>query len=999
MGDERREGDIGWWKVTWGATRRLLRSRLALRMITVFLIGGALPLMIFGALAYVQVVAELESQTHRRLHQETKGVAMSIVERLLYLEAGLDLLLGSPRDPGGEATLGSGLRQLLERQFESVGIRAFGSEGPSRLLWGPALPSSVAPDRERAVEAGGSLIWMETADEERFPVVMMARRSEDGERWVWGRIHGSYLWDLGPRGSLPYQMELAVVDGEGRFLVRSAQVPDSLAPVLFQAAAQPRSSRGLEWDGGFGKHQGSFWVVPMATNYRTGPWVVALGIESSLAQEALARWRAVFPLSILLTLWVVLLLVVVQVRRSLDPLTALQRAVRQVGQGNFSTRVDLPTGDEFEDLARGFNRMAGRLGSQFETLSAITRLGRTAIARASDHTLLLAVLDSLRSSTGAETVAVALAGRTTIHIARSAPGLEPTVETSSRPVPSDDDGDAPWRSVISEVLPDPDRVCSVTVDGRRLGVLAASGPVPIDSAGLGELAEHVALVWRHRLLSDDLHRERTRLEELVEQLPHGVIVLDAEHRIVLANLLARNYLLDLSDAVPGQRLTHLGPMALVPPEAGEPVRWSDLSLPEPFRRIFVVAFSTMGPDRSVVLLRDVTQEREMQEELGQQERLAAVGRLAAGMAHDLNNTLQVVLSTTEMIHAESRSPTVREHAERVLDQSRHGSTLIRQMLDFSRRSPHRPEVLSLNRLVADHVTLFRHLVPRGVSLEAEIPDESLVVRADVTQIQQVLTNLVLNARDAMGEEGKIRIGIEACEHLPSDSAVRPTDAGSEAGWVALTVSDTGPGIPSEIQSRVFEPFFTTKELGRGSGLGLAQVHGIIEAHHGTIQLHSEPGRGTRFRILLPRSDEQLPETASPTLSPHRKTGKRILVVEDQEVVRMVLGIHLDTLGYKVETAVNGADAVQLMERIGGTIDLVISDVSMPKMNGKRLAAILHRTFPGLPVLLLTGYAEEEGPTLESLPGVTGLLQKPVTVERLAQAVEKALGGIRAQPSP
>lgn len=1007
----------------WRATRRLLRSRLALRMIGVFVAGGFLPLALVGVLAYLQVIVQLEEQAERRIRQETKGVAMSVVERLLYLETSLALVAdqvegaalaeSGPPSPPARAVLPTGLWELLHRQFRDLGWRSELPGGPSadpereretalRTLLGAPAPW-VPTERERAHLAGGRSVLRIDDPEDGPPVVVMAFRSPVAGVLVWGRIDHSYLWGLGPQGALPARTELAVVDGRARFLVASERVPIEVASRARELATQS-SSAPIRWSESDDRHIGYSWTIPMQANYGIDPWTVILGVERSLAFEGLARWRATFPLALLLALWAVLLVVVTQVRRSLDPLASLRATAIRLGEGDFSARVNLRTNDELEEVGDGFDLMASKLGQQFEILSLVGRSGRMAISGIRDEDLLRAVLDGLRRTLGFGSAMVALEhsdprfGEGVFYGRALAGGPVEIGRWSMAEIGAFGGGagrgPAQWARLVDDRAFAPAAVAPVSLDQRQLGVLAVADGEGSAIDALTELAEHLALVWHHRRVSRALDQERTRLEELVEQLPNGVVLLDSDQRILLANRLARDYLRDLSDSGPGDRLRRLGSLELPDAAHLEEVRWSELVMPEPFRRIFVVAHGPMGPDRSVVMLRDVTEERELQAQLRQQERLASVGQLAAGMAHDLNNMLQVILSTAELIQREGDLGRIRAHGERVVDQSRRGSMLIRQVLDFSRRSAPREEVLRLDLLLADGADLLRRLLPVSIGFEIEPGRDALVVRADPTQLQQVLTNLVVNARDAVGEEGEIRLRWRAVDRLPPRILGSPPEGRGTHGWAEIQVSDSGPGIPHAVQKRIFEPFFTTKPAGKGTGLGLAQVYGIVEAHGGAIRLDSGQERGTCFAIYLPLTEEEVEVEVEAETEEVEQTGT-ILVVEDNDLVRTILAANLEGLGYGTELAEHGIEALEVLRRSAeGELDLVISDVTMPAMGGKELVERMAAEGIDLPVLLVSGYSEGEAEALLALPGVVDLLEKPVSLGRLADSVQRALGASR-----
>ncbi len=369
---------------------------------------------------------------------------------------------------------------------------------------------------------------------------------------------------------------------------------------------------------------------------------------------------------------------------------------------------------------------------------------------------------------------------------------------------------------------------------------------------------------------------------------------------------------------------------------------------------------------------DITPLREAEAQLLQAQKMEAIGRLAGGIAHDFNNLLQAMLMDIELtrVRAEAAGPAVLDRLEA---QIRRGAALARQLLLFSRRGEARKERVDLGSLLEEDVRLLRRLLPENIALEVRRPGESVPVEVDPVQVEQVLMNLVVNARDAMPEGGRLEIALERRR----DRAV-------------VTVADTGHGIPPEIRDRIFEPFFTTKEHGRGTGLGLAVVHGVITSHGGTVSVQSEPGRGTTFTVELPLAAA---DGAGPGVSPREGgvpvpaagTDDRVLVVEDDAATRGSTVEILEALGYRVDAAADLEGARRLAS--GRRYDLLVSDVVLPDGSGAGLAAQLRERWPGLGVLLISGYPEEELPSRRALRGPRlAFLAKPFDAPTLARAL-------------
>lgn len=511
-------------------------------------------------------------------------------------------------------------------------------------------------------------------------------------------------------------------------------------------------------------------------------------------------------------------------------------------------------------------------------------------------------------------------------------------------------------------------------------------------------------ITERKRAEEALAAERERLAVTLRSTGDGVIATDPQGKIVLINEVAQMLTGWTPETALGKPLSevlaHFGGHALhetlVRCADGLPHDMMVEGLP---LRIFEMRTKpiTEGPEAGgqLLLVRNVTAEREVQRTLEQQGRLAAVGQLAAGIAHDFNNILTVVIGIAERLKIDSQFPSaIRSKLDLIAQQGRRASHLIRQILDFSRRSiiAERQRV-DLVPFLKEIVKLLERAIPEHVELTTELPPGDYLVYADPTQLQQVLTNLALNARDAMPNGGQLRI---AFSRLTLASGDYPPVAKMPAGeWIVLTVSDTGTGMPPEVLRHVFEPFFTTKEPGTGTGLGLAQVYGLVKQHDGFITVRSALGVGTTFTICLPAPvvPAEAPEAkALQELSGGR--GETILVVEDDAAVREVNTWLLEGMGYHVLAARTGEEALQLYTQHRDDISLVLMDMVMPGMGGAALYRTLRRYHPTTPVIVLSGYPLGTEARNARLEGIVDWLRKPLDLEQLGQAVRRALQGDR-----
>jgi two-component system cell cycle sensor histidine kinase/response regulator CckA len=392
------------------------------------------------------------------------------------------------------------------------------------------------------------------------------------------------------------------------------------------------------------------------------------------------------------------------------------------------------------------------------------------------------------------------------------------------------------------------------------------------------------------------------------------------------------------------------------------------------------------------IARDVTERRQIEEQLRQAQKMEAIGQLAGGIAHDFNNLLTVITGYSELslrrLPAEDH---LRRHILEIKKAGNRATSLTRQLLAFSRKQVLKPHILGLNSVVANMEEMVRRLIGEHIELRTALAADLGNVRADPGQIEQVIMNLVVNARDAMPHGGNLII--ETKDVMLGEGYTKQHISVRPGPYVMIAISDTGDGMDQETQAHIFEPFFTTKESGKGTGLGLSTVYGIVKQSGGNVWVYSEVGRGTTFKIYLPLVEEKAEAYQSKPRVDEMLFGREtVLVAEDDERVRELVCQVLTVYGYQVLQAPDGAAALDLANRHLGKIDLLLTDVVMARMSGRELAEQLEQVRPGVPVLYMSGYTDESIVHHGVLVPETPFLQKPFAPDALARKVKQVLEG-------
>ena len=513
----------------------------------------------------------------------------------------------------------------------------------------------------------------------------------------------------------------------------------------------------------------------------------------------------------------------------------------------------------------------------------------------------------------------------------------------------------------------------------------------------------------------EISKLNSELNAIVENFPHGICLLDSNNMPVIYNEQASEDLSLFCDDFGSHPITAIGTADLAQIANFTEDKFQDIPLPNS-NRIFQAFASSIDRNRgragSVISIMEVTRERQMLEIGKRQDRLAAVGQLAAGMAHDFNNILSVMMGFAQVLCLrDDIAEKYKEDLNRIYTQGQRGNELVRQILDFSRQNVINRQVIELGVFVKETTKLLKRLLPANIEIAFDLDVASQNIEGDVTQIQQLVTNLALNARDAMPDGGVLGVRLQNIDTAVAiDNRQPDLDAGK---WLILQISDEGCGMTHEVVSHIFEPFFTTKKDSGGTGLGMAQVHGIVQQHDAHIHVDSILDKGTTFSIFFPQYASNVGPLhhASEPFTRHEKkndkrlsdkipigSGETIFVVEDEQSVRDATKELLKTLNYQVICAEDGREVLDLSDDRLNEIDLILSDIVMPNVGGEELCVALAERNIGTPIIIMSGYLGDRDLPKQARKFNDGWLEKPIDRRRLASMVYSTLSENKRQQS-
>ncbi len=487
-----------------------------------------------------------------------------------------------------------------------------------------------------------------------------------------------------------------------------------------------------------------------------------------------------------------------------------------------------------------------------------------------------------------------------------------------------------------------------------------------------------------------LTAQQQQLKDIVENLPNALILLDNQRKIIMMNKEARRILPFLTDSIEGGVLKQLGNIK-IRKDFKSLKKLKEIIINKPTYKHFYIQVRPIiskieSMNRWLIVIRDVTEIKEQEKMLNQQKRLAAIGQLAGGVAHDFNNVLTVIFTTTEILLSElSEKNKIYNEILEIKKAAQRASELTRQLLAFSRKQILKPEIINVNDIINNLSKMLYRIIPENIIIEMKLSPELKLIKMDPVQLEQVIVNLIVNAKDAMPQGGNLTIRTENVKSIKKGGFLEP--ALHPKNYICISVTDTGIGMSDEIKQKIFEPFFTTKEHGKGTGLGLSTVYGIVRQSNGYIAVESEPGKGSTFYIYLPAVSEK--EIKNEKISREKieltKGSGTILLVEDEIFVQNATKRILEKFGYNVIVANDGISALELFQKQKDEINIVITDITMPKMSGIELIKEMKKIKPEIKYFYTSGYSDDNFSLNDEEK--KRLLQKPFFIEELLKKIK------------
>ncbi len=1026
------------------------RSKLARHILMMFFICALLPLLSLSFFSYYQVTQNLTEQSFRVLRQNTKSVSLSIYERLLLLETEMRFLSEHLIDRG------SGLIVQSVKEYQQPNIKHFKALGLinyqdilhqilGRFDYIPPLvedrnrPYDYSKARVRIHHPGGgpSAVYM----------IIGLEHTEFGNEFLVAEINPDFLWGIGDADSLPPMTEICVLDSSGKLIISSLPRPRGLLTSL-----DP-----LKNDSAWGQfkwyHQGSEYLASsrelfLQSRFQVPGWMVVLSQSKADALSSVMEFKIIFPLVLVLSILIVILLSTSYIRKSMIPLEKLKKGTQLIADGDFKSHVEIDSGDEFEELASAFNMMSERLNQQFNELSLLAKIGKIMAHILSREKLFLTASNAMEKYLDFDHGMILMTNGHNNKLYYAAgfgysdeeirqfqnfelEAFENTPDdpislafTKQKPIfitntmgaesESSENANVFLKTTESNYL-----ICiPILYEMESLGVLVLErvNPQEADKASDAKLltgvASQLAVSITNITSYNKLMESEARFRQSFDYAASGMAMLDLNGYFMDVNEFFLNML-----GYPEHELFGNKIFKICHPEDVDLVKTSLQKLTkgeiefDSYEQKFLrqdghtcwalVSTSLLNdsegnPLHFISLFQDLTEKRMTEKEnikleaaLQQAQKMEAIGTLAGGIAHDFNNILSGILGYAQlgMMESDPGSDTYR-WLQGVQEACDRATELVRQILTFSRQGQQEKAPIQIHLIVKEALKLLRATLPLNIEIQEKISIESAVVLADATQIHQLVMNLCTNAYHSMLDKGGTLAVILETQQISADACTEHFDL-KPGPYLKLTISDTGCGMDDATLNKIFDPYFTTKAPDKGTGLGLSVVHGIVESHDGVISVKSKPGLGTRFEVHFPLVT--IVKTAADAGDESIPAGsERILLVDDENPVVETGKSILEKLGYQVKGFTNPQKAFEEFAARRDEFDLVITDMSMPFLTGEELSKRLMKIRPDIPILLCTGYSDRIDAASAYEMGIKKFLIKPLEMAKLARTIREVL---------
>jgi PAS domain S-box-containing protein len=1026
------------------------RSKLARHILLLFFICALLPLLSLSIFSYFQITQNLTEQDFRMLRQNTKSVSLSIYERLLLLETEMRFLAGHLIDSeSGQVIKGiTKSQQPNIKHFKALSL--IDAAGTHHQISGiiDKLPP-LKPDRNPPFDYGKAGILTQDSGhgQSTFFMVIGLEHTEIVDNFLVAEINPAYIWGIGEAESLPPMTEISVFESSGKLLITTIAQPRGLLAKVDHL--KNNSAWGeFEWT-----HQGRQYLASsrelfLQARFQVPGWLVVLSQPKADALSLVMEFKMIFPLVLLLSILVVLLLSTSYIRKSLTPLEKLKKGTQLIADGDFTSRVAINSGDEFEELATAFNKMSDRLNHQFKELSMLAKIGETMANILSKDKLIQAASNALENYLDFEHGMILMADErhNRLYYAGGFGYSDEDVcqfhnyELEAFDNPSDDPISSafikqkpifltPMAGTTAEQPEAPNlflsstdsqyRICiPIIYEKESLGVLvleranSQESNRASDEKLLTGVASQLAVSIANITSYNKLMESEARFRQSFDYAASGMALLDLDGYFIEFNEFFLNMLGFSEHELFGStilKICHPGDADFVSASLKKLIN-GEIEFDSYEQRFLhsdghtcwsIVSTSLLHdsegrPLHFISLFQDLTEKRMTEKEneklgvcLQQAQKMEAIGTLAGGIAHDFNNILSGILGYAQlgMMESDPDSETYR-WLQGVQEAGDRASELVRQILTFSRQGEQERTPIQIHLIIKEALKLLRATLPLNIDIQEKISCEPAVVLADATQMHQLVMNLCTNAYHSMLDQGGT-LGVILETHELSPGARAEHFDLQPGPYLKLTISDTGCGMDEATLNKIFDPYFTTKAPDKGTGLGLSVVHGIVESHGGVITVNSGPGQGTRFEVLFPQItiDQKTKQEGVESIP----TGsERILLVDDEAAVVDTGKSILEKLGYRVKGHTDPQNALDEFATHMDDFDLVITDMSMPFLTGEELSKRLLKIRPDIPIVLCTGYSDKLDAAKAYELGIKKFLMKPLEMGKLATNIREVL---------